>query len=69
MKNMLWFLLAAAALATAFALKSPYMAYTVYAFLLLVLIGRISSTVWLAVLDCERGVTPLIVQQGEAVRA
>ena len=69
MKNMLWFLLAAAALATAFALKSPYMAYTVYAFLLLVLIGRISSTVWLAGLDCERGVTPLIVQQGEEVHA
>ncbi|MCH7909932.1 MAG: DUF58 domain-containing protein [Candidatus Hydrogenedentes bacterium] len=66
---MLWFLLAAAALATAFALKSPYMAYTVYAFLLLVLIGRISSTVWLAGLDCERGVTPLIVQQGEEVHA
>lgn len=67
MKNAVWFLAAAVALGVAFAVKSPYMAYSIYAFTLLVLIARFSSIAWLSGLDCERSVYPTTIQQGERV--
>ena len=40
MKNAFWYIVAAAALALAFLLQSPYMAYGVYAFLLLLAVAH-----------------------------
>jgi uncharacterized protein (DUF58 family) len=65
MKNALWFIIAGAAVAVAFLAQSPYMAFAVYAFLLLVLLANLSSRAWLAGLDCERSISQTMLQQGE----
>jgi uncharacterized protein (DUF58 family) len=58
---------AAAALAVAFLIQSPYMAFGVYAFLLLVITAYVSSSAWLAGLECERAADREQVWQGEDV--
>lgn len=65
MKNAFWITVAAVALGVAFLVKSPYMAYSLYAFVLLVLIAHVSSVAWLAGLDCERSVSQTTLLQGE----
>lgn len=65
MKNAVWFAIAAGLLAVAFLVKSPYMAFAIYAFLLLLLVARVSSMAWLAGLDCTRGIDHTTLQQGE----
>lgn len=65
MKNLLWFVVPVAALALAFLVKSPYMAYAIYAFVLLVAIANLSSRAWLAGLDCTRVINATTFQQGE----
>lgn len=65
MKNAVWFFVAAIALAIAFLVRSPYMAYSIYAFLLLVALAHVSSMAWLAGLDCERSVSVTTLQQGD----
>jgi len=67
MKNAFWFIVAGAALGIAFVAQSPYMAFAVYAFLLLVLVAHFSSLAWLAGLDCERTVSLDTIRQGEEV--
>lgn len=67
MKNALWFAAAGAALAIAFMAQSPYMAFAVYAFLLLVGLANLSSLAWISGLDCERSISRSTVQQGEDV--
>ena len=67
-KNWVWFLIAGAGIATAFVVSSPYMAYSIYAFLLLVGIAHYSSIAWLAGLDCERTVSQTTLQQGDDVQ-
>jgi uncharacterized protein (DUF58 family) len=67
MKNIHWFILAAVLLALSFILKSPFMGFSIYAFLLLVIIANLSSRAWLAGLDCERSLSHEVVQQGEEV--
>jgi len=64
-KNALWFFAPAVGLGIAFAVESPYMAFALYAFLLLLLLSHFSSTAWLAGLDCERTVSATTLQQGE----
>ena len=66
MKNAIWFILAALAIVVAFVVKSPYMAYSVYAFLLLVAIANVSSIAWLAGLDCTRSLGRTTLQMGDA---
>ncbi len=63
-------IVAAAALAVgvAFLVESPYMAFAVYSFLLLVLVAVGSSRAWLSGLDCERSVDQTQIRQGETVR-
>lgn len=63
----MWFVIGAAALALAFIFRSPYVAYSLYAFLLLVLIANVTSRAWLAGLDCERTISRETVRQGEVV--
>ncbi len=65
MKNISWFIIIALSLVLAFVFESPYMAYSIYAFLLLVLLCHYSSIAWLAGLDCERSVSATTLQQGE----
>ncbi len=65
MRNAVWFIIAAVALGAAFLLRSPYMAFAVYAFLLLVGLAHVSSLAWLSGLDCERSITRTTLQQGE----
>lgn len=67
MKNLIWFLAAAGALALAFMLQSPYMVFAVYAFLLLVALAHVSSLAWLSGLDCTRVLSRDTVMQGEEV--
>ncbi len=64
-RNAMWFVLAGAGLAVAFVVKTPYMAFAIYAFLLLVGIAHFSSIAWLSGLDCERRITKTTVYQGE----
>lgn len=68
MKNFCWFLVAAGALGLAFLFKSPYMAFAVYTFLLLIGLAHFSSVAWLSGLDCERTLSSDIIQQGEAIQ-
>lgn len=64
-RNAFWFLVAGAALATAFLVQAPYVAFAVYAFLLLVLIANLSSMAWLSGLDCTRALSRTTFVQGE----
>lgn len=66
-RNLIWVAIAAAGIAVAFLVKSPYMAYSIYAFLLLVGVAHVSSIAWLAGLDAERAVSKETLQQGEDV--
>ncbi|MBN2309695.1 MAG: DUF58 domain-containing protein [Candidatus Hydrogenedentes bacterium] len=63
--NTVWFLTTVAALGIAFLARSPYMAFAIYAFLLLVLIANLTSRAWLSGLDCERTVSVTTLRQGE----
>ncbi len=65
MKNAFWLIAACAALAVAFLAKSPYMAFAIYAFLLLVLIGHFSSLAWLSGLESHRVLSATTLRQGE----
>lgn len=64
-RNAIWFLLPAALLAVAFYVQSPYMAFAIYTFLLLVAVAHFSSLAWLSGLDCRRDITVTTLQQGE----
>jgi len=66
-KNLLWFILGGAALALAFVLQSPYMAFAIYTFLLLVGLAHFSSLAWLSGLDCTRTISKDTVLQGEEI--
>ncbi len=66
-RNLYWWLAAAALLGLAFLVKSPYMAYSIYAFLLLVGLAYTSSHVWLTGLHCERSISSTMLQQGDAL--
>jgi len=65
MRNAFWFFLAGAAVLVAFLVQSPYMAYAVYAFLLLIALANLSSRAWLAGLDCERTLSVATLRQGD----
>ena len=64
-RNGIWFVLGGVALGIAFLVRSPYMAYSVYAFLLLLTIAYFSSLAWLSGLDCERKISTTVLRQGE----
>ncbi len=65
LKNALWFVAAAVAILVAFLLRSPYMGYALYAFVLLLLLSHFSSVAWVSGLACERTVRRTTLQQGE----
>jgi uncharacterized protein (DUF58 family) len=67
MKNAFWFIVAAVGIGVAFLVKSPYMAFSIYAFLLLVGIAHYSSKLWLSGLECTRTISRDVLQQGETV--
>lgn len=67
MRNWFWFAVAGAGILAAYVLQSPYMAYAVYTFLLLVILAHFSSLAWLAGLDSQRSVSQTVVQQGESI--
>jgi len=64
-RNAFWFVVAGVALLFAFVLQAPYMAFAVYAFLLLVALAHFSSVAWLSGLDCTRAISQTTLQQGE----
>jgi len=64
-RNAFWFAAAAVAIGVAFLVHSPYMAYAVYAFLLLVILANLSSRAWVSGLECERAIGRTTLQQGE----
>lgn len=64
-KNALWFVVALVALGVAFLVQAPYMAFAVYAFLLLVFLAHFSSVAWLSGLDCTRTISQTTLRQGE----
>ncbi len=57
----------AAAIAIAFVTYSPYMAYSLYAFALLVLLARVSTLLWLTGLEADRSVSAQTMQQGDTI--
>ncbi len=66
-QGLVWFAVGCAGIAIAFVAPSPYMAYALYAFILLVGLARLSSWLWLVGLDAERRVSAQTIQQGETV--
>jgi len=56
------------ALGAAFLFQSPYMAFAVYAFLLLAGIAAFSSMAWLSGIECTRTINTTQISQGEDVR-
>lgn len=67
MKNFTWFIAGAMVLALAFLMQSPYVAFALYTFLLLLGVAHFSSLAWLSGLDCERTISHTMVQQGEDI--
>lgn len=67
MRNWFWVVVAGIALFTAFMVSSPYAAYSIYAFLLLVALAHYSSIAWLSGLDCTRTINQSVVRQGDGV--
>ncbi len=65
--NIFWLFIGGFLLLLAFLVSSPNVAFLVYAFLLLVVLANLTSRMWLAGLDCERTVSPLVAWQGEEV--
>ncbi len=63
--NLIWFVLAGIAIGVAFLVHAQYVAFAVYAFLLLVGIAHFSSLAWLSGLDCERTIDRTTLYQGE----
>lgn len=63
--NTFWFLAAGLGVGVAFLVRSPYMAYALYAFLLLALLANLSSRAWLSGLDCDRELSATTLRQGE----
>jgi uncharacterized protein (DUF58 family) len=57
----------AAGVALAFAVRSPYLAYALYAFALLLVLARVSSLLWLAGLEADRTISADTIQQGEGI--
>jgi len=55
-------------LGIAFLVSSPYIAYSIYAFLLLLILSHVSSVAWLARLDCSRVLSSTKVCQGDSVK-
>ena len=66
-QGLVWFVLGGVGTGVAFVAPSPYMAYSLYAFILLVVIARVSSFLWLVGLDADRKVSAQTIQQGESV--
>ncbi|NLN91770.1 MAG: DUF58 domain-containing protein [Candidatus Hydrogenedens sp.] len=54
-------------IALAFAINSPHLAYSVYAFLILLALAWVSTALWFPGLESERTVNRMQVQQGEDV--
>lgn len=67
MKNGFWFIVATLVLGLAFLVQSPYVAYSLYAFLLLLGLAHVSSVAWLAGLDCTRTLSSTMLRQGDTV--
>lgn len=65
MKQINWILTAAAVLLGAFVWTSPYLAFSVYIFLALAVLAKVTSRLWLWRLDCERTISETMLQQGE----
>jgi len=65
MKNVFWLVAGLLALGLALLIQSPYMAFAVYAFILLVLLAHFSSMAWLAGLECERTISMTTLRQGD----
>ena len=65
LKNGVWYIIAIAAIAIAWLVQSPYMAFSLYTFVLLVGLAQASSMAWLAGLDCERNIDRTTLRQGE----
>jgi len=68
MKNFLWILIPLGGVLLTFILKSPYAAFSIYAFIFLVALANMSSRAWLAGLDCDREIDVETVQQGQAAK-
>ena len=64
-KNFWWFAAGLGVLGSAFLLRSPYMAFALYAFLLLLLLANATSRLWLSGLDCSRVLSASVLRQGE----
>lgn len=66
-RNYIWYLIAGGVLLVAFLVRSPYMAFSLYAFLALVAIANMSSLAWLAGLDAERVLSQDTISIAESV--
>lgn len=63
--NVLWAALAGLGLMLAFAFQAPYVAYFMYAFLLLVALANITTRLWLTGIEVERRVSGDVLMQGD----
>jgi hypothetical protein len=56
---------AVVALGVSILVQSPYAAYSIYAFLLLVFLANFSSRAWVSGIECKRTISQVTLQQGE----
>jgi len=66
-RNAYWFVGTAGVLGLTFLLQSPYVAFAVYALLLLLFLAHVSSLAWISGLECERTISADTVRQGDEV--
>jgi len=64
-QNLVWYALGAIALALAWVFQSPYGAYAVSAFILLIFLANFTSRAWVSGLECDRTLSHTTLQQGE----
>ncbi len=65
--KLFWILLLFFTLFLGFLVQSIYLVYTVYVFLIIFVISDLLNRLWLKVVDCNRSVTPLVINEGQEV--
>lgn len=65
--KLFWILLLLVFLFLGFLAQSVYLVYTVYVFLIIFVISDFLNRLWLKVIDCNRSVGPLVINEGQDV--
>lgn len=65
--KLFWIILLAFILSLGFLFKSMYLVYAIYVFLMIFVISDFLNRLWLKIIECNRSVGPLIINEGQEV--